>query len=267
MPVPPGTPVEQVHSTVVRATTRAALPFGPSAKVKPLAVSGGQSVKEPSGIVYHPKRDTLFVVGDRGGVSEVDRTGVVVHRLKLDDYGFEGVTVGPDGRVFAIEEKKKPMLYELDADTLRVVAAYEVDPKINGERVLGDRRNKSAEGVTYVPEEKAFYCVNQEPPRLVKLDVPLHQKEGKARAVKAVDLSGIIAHQASDVTYDAASGHFLVLESSGGWGEGALYELTREGKLVGRVAVPGVRAEGLALDGTGTAFISDDAGGVLRVDP
>jgi uncharacterized protein YjiK len=267
MPALPVTPVEQVHSTVARTETRAVLPFGPEAKVKPLAVSGGKSVKEPSGIVYHPGRGTLFVVGDRGGVAEISMTGEVVRRVKLDDHGFEGVTVGPHGRLFAIEEKKKPVLYELHLDTLQVVAQYEVDTKIHGERVLGDRRNKSAEGVTYVPGENAFYCVNQDPPRLVKLEVPLDQKDGKARAVKGVDLSAVIAHQASDVTYDEASGHFLVLESSGGWGPGALYELTREGQLVRRVAVPGVRAEGLALDGAGAAFISDDAGGVLRIDP
>ena len=118
-----------------------------------------------------------------------------------------------------------------------------------------------------MPEQNAFYCVNQDPPRLVKLEVPLDGKKGKAQAVEAVDLSKVISHQASDITYDRASGHFLVTESSSGKGSGSVYELTREGKLVTRKDVPGLRAEGLALDGTGRAFIADDAGGVLRVDP
>lgn len=267
MPTPPATPVEQVQSTVVRTEKRAALPFGPAAKVKEVvAAKKAKAVKEPSGIAFHPGRGTLYVVGDRGGVAELTREGEVVRRVKLEGHGFEGITVGPGGRLFAIEEKKKPVLYELDPETLQVVATYEVDPKLGETRVLGERRNKSAEGLCYVPELDAFYAINQEPPRLVKLAVPL-QGGGKARVVEFVELSAVIAHQASDVTYDADSGHFLVLESSGGWGEGAVHELTREGKLVRRIPVPGVRAEGLALDGTGAAFIADDAGGVLRVDP
>jgi uncharacterized protein YjiK len=267
MPVPPGTPVEQVHTTVVRAASRASLPFGPEAKVKEVLSADTKAVKEPSGIAFHPGRGTLYVVGDRGGVAEISRDGEVLRRVKLEGHGFEGITVGPEGRLFAIEEKKKPTLHELDPQTLQVVAEYEVDTKLHGERVIGDRRNKSAEGLCYVPEHQAFYAINQEPPRLVKLVVPLGEKSGKAKVVESLDLSAVIAHQASDVTYDTASGHFLVIESSGGWGPGAVHELTREGMLVGRVTVPGVRAEGLALDGSGTAFIADDAGGVLRVDP
>jgi hypothetical protein len=68
-------------------------------------------------------------------------------------------------------------------------------------------------------------------------------------------------------SYDAASGHFLITESSSGEGAGNVYELTREGKQMRKLEIPGARAEGLALDGLGRAFIADDAGGVLRVDP
>ena len=77
----------------------------------------------------------------------------------------------------------------------------------------------------------------------------------------------MIERQASDVTYDRASGHFLITESSSGQGPGSVYELTQEGKLVRKMPLPGERAEGLALDGSGRAFVADDAGGVLRVDP
>ena len=246
---------------------RAELPFGPKAKVTELLPANSKAVREPSAIAFHPGRGTLYVVGDRGDVAELSRDGRVLRQANLAGRGFEGVTVGPNGRLFALEEKKTPKLYELDPQTLQVKAEFEVDTKLHGERVLGDKDNKSAEGLCYVPEQNAFYCVNQDPPRLVKLEVPLDGKKGKAQAVEAVDLSKVISHQASDITYDRASGHFLVTESSSGKGSGSVYELTREGKLVTRKDVPGLRAEGLALDGTGRAFIADDAGGVLRVDP
>jgi uncharacterized protein YjiK len=235
--------------------------------VTPVLSAHSKAVKEPSGITFHPGRGTLFVVGDSGDVAELTRDGKVLRRANVGGRGFEGVAIGPDGRLFAIEEKRPPKLYELDPDSLEITAEYEVDTKLHGERIIGNERNKSAEGLCYVPEQDAFYCVNQQPPRLVKLQVPLDKKYGKAKAVEVLDLSAAVERQASDVTYDPASGHFLVTESSSGEGSGWVYELTREGTRVRKMALPGKRAEGLALDGSGRAFIADDAGGVLCVGP
>ncbi len=259
-------PPAAIQATVVRKE-RAELPFGPAARVTVVLPKNSKVVKEPSGLVFHPERGTLYVVGDRGDVAELTRDGKVLRRANLEGHGFEGVTVGPHGHLFAIEEKKTPLIYELDPDTLEVKAEYEVDTKLEGKRILGNEHNRSAEGLCYVPEQDAFYCVNQDPPRLVRLEVPVGKKSGKAKAVEVLKLSAVVQHQASDVTYDRASGHFLVTESSGGKGQGSVYELTREGKLVRQMALPGERAEGLALDDSGRAFIADDAGGVLRVEP
>ncbi len=266
MPASISLPPAQVRPHPVKAE-QAQLPFGPSAKVKEVLSSRSKVVKEPSGIAFHPGRGTLFVVGDRGDVAELTRDGKVLRSANLGGRGFEGVTVGPNGRVFAIEEKKPPKLYEIDPDSLKIKAEYEVDTKLRGEKVIGNEPNKGTEGLCYVPEQNAFYCVNQQPPRLVKLEVPLDKKHGKAKAVDAIDLSKAVERQASDVTYDQASGHFLITESSSGKGAGTVYELTRTGERVRKMSIPGERAEGLALDGTGRAFIADDAGGVLRVDP
>jgi len=266
MPSPPEPPPAQVRPSASQES-RAELPFGPAAKVTSLLSAHSKVVKEPSGIAFHPGRGTLFVVGDRGDVAELTREGKVLRSANLGGRGFEGVTIGPNGRLFVLEEAKPPMLYELDPDSFEIKAEYKVDSKLDGERIIGNEKNKAAEGLCYVPEQNAFYCVNQQPPRLVKLEVPLGKKDGKAKAVEVLDLSEVVDHQASDVTYDAASGHFLVTESSGGDGPGHVYELTQEGKRVRKLSLPGKRAEGLALDGSGRAFIADDAGGVLCVGP
>jgi uncharacterized protein YjiK len=267
MPSSMGSPPPQVQLAPAR-TEQAQLPFSPSAKVKEVLPASSKAVKEPSGIAFHAGRGTLFIVGDRGDVAEMTRDGKVLRSANLDGRGFEGVTVGPNGRVFAIEEKKKtPKIYELDPDTLEIKAEYEVDTKIHGKKVIGNEQNKGTEGLCYVPEQNAFYVINQQPPRLVKLNVPLDKKDGKAKAVDVIDLSKAVERQASDVTYDRASGHFLITESSSGKGAGTVYELTQTGERVRKMSLPGERAEGLALDGTGRAFIADDAGGVLRVDP
>jgi uncharacterized protein YjiK len=266
MPSHNGLPPAELRASIPRKE-RAELPFGPAAKVTQVLPADSKVVKEPSGIVFHPGRGTLFVVGDRGDVAELTSNGKVLRRANIDGHNFEGVTVGPNDRIFAIEEKKTPIIYELDPDSLKVKAQYEVDTKLHGQRIIGNEHNKSTEGLCYVPEQNAFYCVNQQPPRLVRLDVPLDKKDGKAKAKDVIELSDILQHQASDITYDRASGHFLITESSGGKGEGSVYELTVDGQLVSKTSIPGKRAEGLALDGSGRAFIADDAGGVLRVDP
>jgi uncharacterized protein YjiK len=243
------------------------LPFGPKARVTVVLPARSKAVREPSGIAFHPSRGTLYVVGDRGDVAELSREGEVLRQERLKGRGFEGVTVGPRGRIFAIEERRTPRIYELDPDTLEIQAKYEVDPRRHGKRVLGKASNKRTEGLCYLPEQDAFYCVNQDPPRLVRLEVPVGKKQGTALVVDVIDLSKVVERHASDITHDPVSGHLLVVESSRGKGKGRVYELTPEGAQVSVSVIPGKRAEGLALDGTGSAFIADDAGGVLRLDP
>ena len=54
-----------------------------------------QDFTEPSGIVYHPIRKTLFVVGDEGEITEIqtDGTPLFIESLPGD---LEGITVAPE---------------------------------------------------------------------------------------------------------------------------------------------------------------------------
>src|SRR5690242_2960183 len=144
MPAPIGRPPAQVRLSPAKAE-QAQLPFGPSAKVTEVLPSRSKAVKEPSGIAFDPGRGTRVVVGDRGDVAELTRDGKVLRSANLGGRGFEGVTVGPNGRVFAIEEKKPPKLYELDPDSLEIKAEYEVDTKLHGKKIIGNEPNKGTE--------------------------------------------------------------------------------------------------------------------------
>jgi hypothetical protein len=57
-----------------------------------------------------------------------------------------------------------------------------------------------------------------------------------------------------------------VVESDAGAGKGELFELTRVGSVLRRIALPGARQEGVALDDRGSLYIAQDSGGVLRID-
>src|SRR5262245_14903494 len=76
----------------------AALPFGRSSSIAEIGPKPKQ-IAEPSGIVYHPDRGTLFAVGDRGHVVEMTRDGEVLSRRRISHLDLEGVTIGPKGRV------------------------------------------------------------------------------------------------------------------------------------------------------------------------
>ena len=133
---------------------QAQLPFGPSAKVSEVLPANSKAVREPSGIAFHPGRGTLYVVGDRGDVAEINRQGKVLRQTNLAGLGFEGVTVGPNGRVFALEEKKTPRIYELDPNTLQVKAEYEVDTKLTASASSATTTTRAPRGCATCPSRR-----------------------------------------------------------------------------------------------------------------
>lgn len=246
----------------------AALPFGRTASVRSLDEADG--VREPSGAAFHKERGTVFIVGDRGHVVEMSREGEVLNKRKLDDLDLEGVTVGPEGRLFAVAEGKPSRIVEIDPDTLKVRRKFKIDNEFEGKKVLARHANDGPEGIVWVPEEKAFYVLNQDrPTRLLKLDVPLDKKDGgKAQVVRSIELDDVVHQKGSDLAWDSKSGHFLVTESGGDSKKGGhIHEVTPKGAHVRSVTIPGRYQEGFALDDKGSAFIAQDSGGILRVDP
>jgi uncharacterized protein YjiK len=243
----------------------AELPFLRGMRVDEIG-PGKKKLAEPSGVVFHPGRGTLFCVGDRGHVVELSREGKVLQRERLGKLDLEGVTVGPGGRLYAVKEADKPSIIELDPDSLEVLRTFEVKRKLGGAKIIARKKNKGLEGIAWVPEHNAFYVLNQDkPPQIVKLSVPLDDPDGgKAKPVSAVGLEEFISDGAADLHWDPASGHFLVAETTGG-GKGKLHEVSPDGEHLRSMPIPGDRPEGFTLDDTGTAFIAQDAGRLLRI--
>lgn len=221
---------------------------------------------EPSGIAWHHERGTLFLVGDRGHIAEISARGKLLRSEKVGKLDFEGVTVGPEGRVYAVVEEKPPRLLEIDPDTLEVRRELEIDRDFEGKRVICRRPNEGLEGLCWVEEDRAFYAVNQDaPPRIVRLVLPEDGKK-KVRIDRVIDLEKAVDNQANGLAYDPASRHFLVTESGGDRAHGAVHEVTRKGKLVRSIPLDADHPEGLALDGRGAAFVAQDGGRILRID-
>ncbi len=205
---------------------RAALPFD-GACLEPRDICPSEVLEEPSAVVHHAGRGTLFAVGDEGDVVELRTDGTRVRSAHLGPVDIEGITVGPGDRLYVAEEGP-PAILVLDPATLAVERRIEVDPVFEGKPALFVRGDAGLEGLCYVPELHAFFAVNQlAPARLVELDVPA--EEGKARVKRIVaELDGSVIC-ASDLAWDAVSGHFLVVSSHHEARPGKLWELTADG--------------------------------------
>jgi uncharacterized protein YjiK len=246
----------------------AALPFGRgSIQTK---ILGRKALPEPSGIAFHPARGTLFAVGDRGHIVEMTREGEVLVKARLKkDIDLEAICVGPKGLLYAATEEAPAQVIEIDPKTLEVTRRFKIDVKVGGEKLVARRANDGIEGLAWSEKERCYFALNQDrPPRIVRLEVPLDEKKGgKAKIKETIDLHDAVAEWGSDLSIDARTGHFLVTEAGDAGVKGALHEIARDGTLVRSVRLPGKTQEGFALDDRGSAYVAQDDGGVIRIDP
>ncbi|MBI5365532.1 MAG: SdiA-regulated domain-containing protein [Planctomycetes bacterium] len=228
-------------------------------------------LREPSGVAFHPTRGTLFAVGDEGDLAEITTAGAKVKSTHLGDFDLEGITVGPSGKLLiAIEcrrdlEGAPPALLVVDPETQAIERTLIADPLLDGTRVLALKPNDGIEGICWV-EGRGLFAVNQiAPARLVELDLPATGERVTVKRIVAELAASVPC--ASDLGWDAASGHFLIISSSQKERSGKLYELDADGKVLRDYPMPGERQEGYCRDAAGNAYVACDSGGILRCAP
>lgn len=263
------TPIALLCLVVSLSAGDAVLPFGEGMK-EPKDICPGSVFNEPSSILFHPERGTLFAVGDEGDLAELKTDGTVLQTAHPGHMDFEGITLGPDGKIYVgveclydVEGTPSGILV-VDPDTLEVERTIQVDPKLDGKRVLAVQKDGGMEGLCFVPD-RGWFAVNQYvPAHVLELDVPA---EGDRATVKRIvsDLT-LKVICASDIAYDAASGHLLVISSSFEARKGKVFELDMSGKVLREMEVPGRAQEGLCMDADGHAYIAQDSGGILRCE-
>ena len=91
---------------------------------------------EPSGIVFHPQRKTLFIVGDEGDICEIQRDGTLVKQKRLLHADFEGITCDPSTGLLYIAIEGEEKIIEVDPDDFRVLREFAVNRTFQGKWVL-----------------------------------------------------------------------------------------------------------------------------------
>jgi uncharacterized protein YjiK len=202
-----------------------------------------EDFREPSGLVYAPERNTLFIVGDEGHIAELSLNGEVIRQSWLGERDLEGIMIFPDqGMLYALDEKTNHLL-KIHPDTLEILAYEEILPS-----GTPPYEGLSSDG------KHSIFLVNQSLKKKSKNAALFTLKDGKIQKIK----TGIEDQSALLWTQEG----FYILSDT----LDRLYKLDLKGKILWHCQLPGKNQEGLAIDGDGYFYIAQDSGGILKLE-
>ena len=226
------------------------------------------SFPEPSGVVYHPIRKTLFLAGDEGDLGELSLTGEL---LNMENVGgdLEGITCDPSTGLLYVVREGHEVIFEVRPEDLKIVRRFTVDRTFEGNPNFLQRGGDGIEGLTFRPdptnaEGGRFYAVNQfDPPVLVELEMPIKSSQERFGQAKIVSARRIGSPPLSDVLWLPNIDGFLV--TSALWR--SVYVTDAAGVRTQTVRIPGLMQEGIAALPDGSFVIVQDTGGLIKWSP
>jgi uncharacterized protein YjiK len=228
---------------------------------------------EPSGIVWHPGRGTLFVIGDEGELAEFTTDGERLQYRKLDTpRDLEAITVDPGTGLLYVGVEGEERIFEVDPATLEPGREWQL-PREQGGIVLFRDGGQGIESLTFVPDAKdpeggTFYVGNQtfedvpegDQSFVVQVELPLVRGGDKVQILSWFHVGFI---DIGAMTWDPGTGHLLLV----GDALNVIMECTTEGDVIGVWALTGDNQEGVTLDGDGMMYIAQDTGGIIKFRP
>jgi hypothetical protein len=227
-----------------------------------------ETFEEPSAVVYHPPRKTLFVVGDQGDIAEIDLAGNIL-KVRAIGGDLEGIACDPaTGNLYVVREGHE-ILLEVDPDSLKVSRRFMIDRTFEGNANFLERGSDGIEGVTFRPDSThpeggRFFAVNQfDPPVLVELAVPLKTSGEQFETATILSAQRVKSAPLSDVLWYPPVDGFLI--TSALWR--SVYVTDSLGIRRRSVKMPGFVQEGIAVLPDGAIVIVQDTGGLLKWTP
>jgi hypothetical protein len=227
---------------------------------------------QPSGICFHSKRGTLFVVGNLGDVCEIETDGTVINQKRVLSADFEGITHDPStGRLYiAIEGQEK--IIELDPDTFEMIRVFTI-PRVFKGKTLLEASEDGIEAITFLPDTNhphggTFYIANQsiylegseDLSLVLEIEVPLRNKTDTDSNIKIIKVFSLGVIDLSGLFFDKTTGHLYVISDM----TNTIFEFTQNGKLLSGYALPGDNQEGITFDDQGFMYIAQDSGGIIK---
>ncbi|MBT4496283.1 MAG: hypothetical protein HOC74_01090 [Gemmatimonadetes bacterium] len=227
---------------------------------------------EPSGLVFHPGRGTLFAVGDNGDLGEFGLDGKVVKTQHLGDLDLEGVTCDPaTGLLYLIVEGEEKVL-EVEPESFAVKREFVLEREFEGKEIMKEG-GQGIEGITFAPDARhpeggVFYIANQafdldavegDLSAICEVVLPLRsRKDGGTVGISRYFIPGVI--DLSGLHYDAETVLIYAISDSRN-----VFLLVRPGgEVVRSYALPERDQEGIAVDADGVLYITRDSGGIVK---
>jgi uncharacterized protein YjiK len=233
---------------------------------------------EPSGIVYHTGRKTLFVVGDEGDICEINTNGKLVQQRDLAEGGrrdLEGVTLNPATGLLYVAVEGDDRILEVDPETLVILREFQIPRRFKGRTILKPG-GQGIEGITFLPDARhpeggTFLVTNQgfkssapeDASALLRVELPLKTKPKGDADAKILRYVPMTVFDLSGLHYDAKKNRLLVISDGGN----AIMQITPKGKVLKTERLPGLNQEGIAVDEAGFVYVAQDSGGILKFKP
>lgn len=228
---------------------------------------------EPSGIVFHAIRGSLFVVGDNGDICEIQRDGTLVKQSHIRRADFEGITYDPSTGLLYIAIEGEERIIEVDPDNFDVLRAFPIERTFEGKALL--KAGKSGiEAVAFVPDPShphggMFYVANQsfdltrteDVSAVFEVQVPLRSRSASDSTAKIVRYFSLGVMDLSGLHYDRGNDQLLVVSDA----TNTCFQITRTGKILKFYAFPGANQEGITLDSDDFLYIAQDSGGIIKI--
>lgn len=229
-----------------------------------------QDFPEPSGICYHPTRNTLFVVSDEGEITEIEKDGTPVFRMKLSG-DLEGITVNPESELLYIAVEGEDVILEFDPERKEVKRKFPLSREFQGNPAFLQKQveeyDNGIESIAFVPDKNhpeggTFYIGNQwDPPCVMEVFVPLKSSNAETAEARIIRVLPCKIDDPSAMYYDEKTRLLNIVSDA----DNILVEMTLEGRLVKEYAFPGANQEGLARDEEGYLYIAQDSGGIIKI--
>jgi uncharacterized protein YjiK len=224
--------------------------------------------KEPSAVVYHPTRKSLFLVGDEGDIGEVSLEGKLLRSSHLGG-DLEGITVDPGTGLLYVAREGHEIVFEVQPDDFKITRRYTIDRTFEGNPNFLARGGDGIEGIAFIPDASAkeggrFYAVNQyDPAVLMELAIPIRTSKEKFENARILSARPLADAPLSDLVWDDGRKAFLIVSAL--WKK--TYVVDLHGNNLRGVRLPGLMPEGLALLPDGRLIIAQDTGGLLLWAP
>jgi uncharacterized protein YjiK len=226
---------------------------------------------EPSGIVFHPLRGTLFVVGDEGDIAEIHPDGSLRNQGQLEQKDFEGITVDPSTGLLYVVTESKAKIFEIDPERFNTIREITIDPSFEDEKIIATEKNH-VEAITFVPNTDpasagTFFLANQNPKSdneftttVLQIQIPLNNTSGEEITAQIINHFSLNVPDLSELYYDPLNDHLYAISDQ----TNTFFEITKDGLVLKSYALPGNDQEGITLDNQGFLYIAQDSGGIIK---